>query len=64
MKGGIWPIFDSCHQAMLHRIVMNIIYMPMEILIVSDNMLPKPSLPDSGLSTFISGRIDQLFLMK
>jgi hypothetical protein len=48
------PIADARHQAVLHRIEMDIVEVPREILLVADRVLPKPSLPEPVLAFAIA----------
>ncbi len=55
MKRRIGPISDIFCQPMLDRIIMNIIEMPVVILLSTDQMFPKPSLPNCAFPVFLSG---------
>ena len=44
------PIGNTCNVAMLHRIEMNIIDMPLEVGLIADRVLPIAALPYSFLS--------------
>ena len=48
VEGGVGPIFNAPHQAMFHRIEMQVIHVPPEIAFVTDHMLPVPALPEGG----------------
>jgi hypothetical protein len=37
---------------MFYRIPVNVIHMPLIVFIISDQMFPKPALPNSSLTTF------------
>ena len=43
------PIADPCHQAMLHRVDVNIIDVTREIVRVANGMFPIAPLPDATL---------------
>ena len=45
MERGIKPVTGAFNQTMLHRIVMNVIEMPLIMPFVAQNMIPKPPLP-------------------
>ena len=53
----MWPGSWSIDQAVLHRIVVNILNVPDEVTLVLDLMLPKAALPNSLLTSIrMTGR--------
>jgi len=40
------PILGPCHQSVFHRIVMNVIQVSLEILFISDDVIPEALLPE------------------
>ena len=48
------PIAHARHQAVLHRVEVDVVEMPREILLVADRVLPKPSLPQPVLAFVIA----------
>ena len=48
MKTGPWPIGYLHHQPVFDRIVMDIIDVVVHILYITDGVLPKSALPNSG----------------
>jgi len=47
---GPRPIFHSLNKAVLHRIVMNVIHMALQISLIPNLMLPEPALPNAPLA--------------
>jgi hypothetical protein len=45
MERRIRPIGDAVHMAVLHRIPMDVIEMPVEILLIAKRVFPKTPLP-------------------
>ncbi|MFO1423577.1 MAG: hypothetical protein U1F70_07970 [Candidatus Competibacteraceae bacterium] len=64
MERGIWPIANLFDVTVLHRIPMDVIDMPVEIVWVADWMLPKPPLPNRTFPVFFLGRIHPLLSME
>ncbi len=50
MEAGIWPV-STPDPSMFDRIPVNIVYVPVEILIVPDHVLPKSALPNPTLAS-------------
>jgi hypothetical protein len=51
METGVWPISHASHASVLDGIPMNIVHMPVEILIVPDEVLPKSALPNATFTS-------------
>ena len=51
MEGGIWPIFRGCYQPMFDGIDMDVIEVIVEIFLITDQMLPIATLPNTPLTT-------------
>ena len=51
-KRGFLPLVGKLHQAMLHRIEMDVIDMVIEVLIIPDGMFPIAPLPDGRSCLF------------
>ena len=64
MERGIRPIAHSRDVTVLHRIPMDVIYMPVEIVGVADWVLPKPPLPNRTFPVFFLGRIHPFLSME
>lgn len=54
VKTGIRPIASLLHITMFDRVPMNIIYVFFKITVISNLMFPKPPLPQSQLTSFLS----------
>jgi hypothetical protein len=54
VKGRMRPVSNTCHEAVFHRIVMDVIDVPGEISLVTDGVLPVPPLPRRKLATRIT----------
>src|SRR5262245_37802822 len=50
MKAAIGPIADASHQAMLDRIVVNVVNVTFEVGVVADHMLPIAPLPNAFIA--------------
>jgi len=50
-KRAVLPVGRRLHQPVLHRIVVNVIAMPVEIVLIAYGMLPETPLPNTGLTT-------------
>jgi hypothetical protein len=50
MEAGIRPFSHLLNPAMLYRVVMNIIDMLLQVVFISNLVLPKPALPDTFLT--------------
>ena len=55
VKARPGPILNPFYQPVFDRIEMNIIHMALKILFVPQGVLPKPALPDGGLTVFLAG---------
>src|SRR5215467_1903234 len=51
METAVRPITDPRDVSMLHRIEVDVIDVTLEVSVVADCMLPKPSLPDSRFAS-------------
>jgi hypothetical protein len=60
MDRGIRPIDRTRNVSMPHRVVMDVVEMPLEIDVVTDQMFPKPSLPDRRFAMLACGRTTQI----
>src|ERR1700733_10465313 len=50
METAVRPVADPSDIPVLHRIEVDVIDVTLEVSVVADGMLPKPSLPDSGFA--------------
>ena len=50
-----WPFSGTFDQAVLYRIVVDVIEVPLEIFLVADHMFPEPPLPHASLSSLPPG---------
>src|SRR6516164_1567670 len=50
VKRGVRPIFHPRHQAVLHRIKVNVIRVPREVVLVTQGVLPIAPLPNAALA--------------
>ena len=50
------PVTDAAHQAVLDRIDVAVFDMAAEIVLVADQMFPKPALPDAAFAARRPGR--------
>ncbi len=57
VKRGPGPILNRFYQPMFHRIVVNVIHMPVEIQLIPDGMFPETSLPYRSFSLFDMRRV-------
>jgi hypothetical protein len=64
VKSGIWPVSYFIDQAVFDRIEMDIIGMPAEIVFITDEMFPKTSLPDGGLTILGTSSCQQFCFVK
>src|SRR5438105_7267098 len=55
VKRRVGPVQNACGQAMLHRIDMDVIDMPREVVVVPDRVLPEPALPQRALVLAVAG---------
>jgi len=51
MKAGVGPVGESLHMTVFYRIDVYVVDVPGEILFVTNEMIPKSTLPDSTLAT-------------
>jgi hypothetical protein len=56
VKGGIRPVAHAFNKTVLHRIVMDIVNVPLEIAIVADGVFAEPSLPKCGFTVAMPGK--------
>ena len=54
VKARMFPLMRTPRMSVLHRIVVNIIHMPGKILLIANEMLPEPPLPNAVLAPFHS----------
>src|SRR5436190_5204270 len=52
------PVGDARDQDMFHRVVMNVIHVPHEVVLVTDGMFPKSSLPECKLAVCMTADAD------
>ena len=51
MKRGIRPIARTSNQPVFHRIVMDVVQVPFEVVFILERVLPKTALPDAAFLT-------------
>jgi hypothetical protein len=56
------PVADSIHQAMFDGIVLNVVHMPGEIVVVTDDVFPISPLPKRKLTVFMAFGVDALLI--
>lgn len=61
MEGRKRPIRHPLYQSMLDRVEMNVVHVRLVILIITDNVLPKPTLPYRAFPMLALGRRDPVF---
>ena len=57
MEARIRPMADLRHVPMLHRVPMDVIDMPVEVGVITDEMVPESMLPQGALVSFSAARI-------
>jgi len=62
MNAGVGPVSRSTDPAVLHRIEMDVVHMPFEIGVVTDQVFPVAPLPKSSLALQGAARADALAL--
>src|SRR5437763_11292425 len=60
MEAPVRPVEDPSHISVLHRIEVDVIDVTVEVRVIADCVLPKPSLPDSRFAPSYLGRRSQL----
>ena len=58
MKRRVRPVSHPRHAAMLDRVEVDVIHMPLEIVIIPDRVFPESSLPQNILSTSVAETIN------